>query len=410
MRSLTTAAIERMKVPERGQIDHFDKGYPGFAVRCSYGGAKTFIHVYRHHGKLKRRSLGRFPSVTLAEAREAWRRNRNVLEKGEDPTRVAPMPRTFEAVTAEWLKRDQGGNRTAAEVARLIAREAAPAWQGRLIATIKRPDVLSLIDGVVDSGRIPTAQHLHAYLHRLFRWSVGRGYIEQNPLADADKPGKDKIVRRDRKLEDDAELAAVWHATFKIGEAGIEGAAAGWPFGPLIRLLILTAARCSEIGALRWPEIVDNAISLSGDRTKNAEPRLIPLSPASLQLIEALPRIGDSQFVFTTTGERPVSGRSGAKRQLDRLALVDGKPLKPWRLHDFRRTIATRMQKLGIGLQVIEAVLGHISGSRAGIVGVYQQHRFDPEKRAALDAWAVEVERIVSGKSANVIPLRAAHV
>jgi integrase-like protein len=172
-----------------------------------------------------------------------------------------------------------------------------------------------------------------------------------------------------------------------------------WPFGPAIRLLTLTAARREEIGALRWSEIHGDEIRVPGERSKSGEPRVIPLSPAAAELIKSLPRHGE--HVFTTNGTTAISGWAKAKRALDAAAAeFHGQPLEPWRVHDIRRTAATGLQRLGVGLQVIESVLGHIGGSRAGVVGVYQRHRFDAEKRSALEAWAREIERIAGSKRA----------
>jgi integrase len=200
-------------------------------------------------------------------------------------------------------------------------------------------------------------------------------------MADLPKPGA--AVKRDRVLTD-AELAAVWKAAEKTH----------WPFGPAIRLLILTAARREEIGALSWAtEINGDEIRIPAARSKTGEPRIIPLSPAAAELIKGLPHHGE--HVFTANGTSAISGWSKAKRTLDQAAAeINGGPLPAWRLHDIRRTVATGLQRLGIGLQVIESVLGHVGGSRTGIVGVYQRHPFEAEKRAALNAWAREVERI----------------
>jgi Phage integrase family len=192
-------------------------------------------------------------------------------------------------------------------------------------------------------------------------------------------------VKRDRVLSD-GELRALWRAAEKTA----------WPFGPAIRLLILTAARREEIGALRWSEIHGDEIRIPGERSKTGEPRIIPLSPTAVELIGALPRTGD--HVFTTNGTTAIGGWSKAKRLLGTTAAeIHGSPLAPWRLHDIRRSVATGLQRLGVGLQVIESVLGHVSGSRAGIVGVYQRHQFEAEKRQALEAWAHEVARISGG-------------
>jgi integrase len=129
-----------------------------------------------------------------------------------------------------------------------------------------------------------------------------------------------------------------------------------------------------------------DCINLTGDRTKNGEARVVPLSKLALDIINGVQRIAESLFVFTTNSTRPVAGWSRAKIELDSASGVSN-----WRIHDLRRTMATGMQKLGVTLQVVEAVLGHTSGSRAGIVGVYQRHNYATEKQAALEAWGKHV-------------------
>jgi integrase len=396
-RALTAAAVSRLKPPKIGQVDHFDKGFPGLALRISYGGAKTWVYFYRLHGRQCRLTLGTWPAMELGGARAAWQAARTIVGKGENPARQRPAAAdSFEAVADEWLKRDQAHNRSHDEVRRVIDRDVKPAWRGRQISTIGRRDVLELIDAIADRGAITLARRTHAHLHRLFRWSVGRGILEVNPMTDLPKPGA--AVKRDRTLAD-PELALVWRAAVDTE----------WPFGPAIRLLILTAARRTEIGSLRWSEIAGDTIRLEGTRTKSGEPHSIPLAPQVVALIDGLPRVAGSDFVFTTTGRTAVSGWSKAKELLDK-AVTDlnrGRPLPAWRAHDLRRTAATGLQRLGVSLQVIEAILGHVSGTRAGIVGVYQRHHFDDEKRAALEAWARHLEAVVSGRpSATVTPLR----
>jgi integrase len=198
---------------------------------------------------------------------------------------------------------------------------------------------------------------------------VARGILQMSPMTGMDKPASE--VKRDRVLSDD-ELMAVWRGAEQLG----------FPFGTAVQLLILTGARREEIGQLKGSEIVNTTISLKGARTKNGEPHDIPLSAPVLALLKDVPHIGDSDYVFTTNGKTPISGWSRAKSDLDKISGVGD-----WRIHDLRRTVATGLQKLSTPLQVTEAVLGHISGSRAGVVGVYQRHDYADEKRSALDAW-----------------------
>jgi integrase len=390
-RPLTNAAVERLKPPSSGQVDRFDRGYPGFCLRVSYGGRKTWVFFYRLGGRLRRMTLGTYPAIGLAEAREAWRKARADVQAGRDPLEHRGDGATdFQGVFEEWLKRDQAGNRSVNIVRRSIERDVLPHWQHRQIADIKRRDVLNVLDAIVDRGAPVSACRIHARLHRLFAWAVGRGILEVNPLANVPKPGQE--APRDRVLTE-AELVKVWNAAEQIG----------WPFGRAVQLLILTGARREEIGQLRWSEIDGDTIKLNGARTKTSQPHNVPLSSPALALLEQVPRIAGNDFVFTTTGKTPISGWTRVKAKLDRVSQVTA-----WRIHDLRRTTATGLQKLGIPLQVTEAILGHTAGSRAGVIGIYQRHDYANEKRAALEAWGEHVMALVEGRElGKVVPIKA---
>jgi len=218
-------------------------------------------------------------------------------------------------------------------------------------------------------------------------------------MAYLPKPGAE--VKRKRVLNDD-ELRLAWAAAEQIG----------WPMGTAIQVLMLTCARRDEIGDLQWREFdkARNEIRLEGDRTKNGEDHTIPLSAAVRALIDAAPRIAGSKFVFTTTGNTPISGWSHAKETIDLIMVAraqnearnrgedaDNVIIKPWRIHDLRRTAATGMERLGVKQQVVEALLGHIAGSKAGITGVYQQYEYEQEKRDAVEKWAKHIDALVRG-------------
>jgi integrase len=351
-------------------LEVFDLGYPGLSLRIGHGGAKTFQQFYRVGGKLKRETLGRWPAITLATARDTWRRTREAVARGEAPS-ANGKGQLFEHVVEEWLRRDQADSRQSSQyqLHRLVEADLLPAWRGRHVTNITKRDVLTLLDGVVDRGAPAQAKKIEAYVKRFFRWCHQRDLIAANPLEAMEPLPKPKS--RERILSDD-EFAKVWHAAD-------EG-----PHRIAIRLLVLTGARREEISQLKWCEIDGTSIVLAGERTKNGEPRIIPLSVPAMALLAANPHIGD--YVFTLGGHKPIGSWGRAKRALDDAAGVTG-----WRIHDLRRTVATGMQKLGVTLQTVEAVLGHTSGSRDGIVGVYQRHDYAAEKISALEAWGAHV-------------------
>lgn len=373
-KSITTAAAQRIKLPKSGQVDHFDSSLPGLALRVSSSGRKTWVYFYRHAGKLRRMSFDVFPAMSVAAAHQKWLEARDLVQAGRDPGRVSQVGATdFDGVAEEWLRRDQEGNRSAKVVARMLQREVLPKWGHRQISDISRRDARDLIDAIVDRGHPTMARNFHTSLHRLFKWAKGRDIIDANPFADMEKPGG--AVRRDRVLTDE-ELVKVWRASDQLGA-----------YGPAIKLLILTGARREEIAKLRRNEIDGNFITLSGERTKNGEPHIIPLSTAALSVLGDIQQ-GDG-FVFAAG----LPDWSHSKKKLDKLAEIQA-----WHIHDLRRTAATGLQRLGIALQVTEAVLGHTGGSRAGIIGVYQRHDYAAEKRAALEAWGAHVMALVEGR------------
>ena len=370
-KSITDAAARRFKVG-KGQVDHYDSSFPGLHLRVSHTGRKAWGYHYRLGGKLKRTTFDLYPTMSVEAAHDAWRKARDAVRSGHSPgAKVASTD--FIGVFEEWMQRDQAKNKSQRTVRSYLERCVLPRWQHRPISTIGRRDCLDVIDALADQGKITAARRLHALLHRLFKWAIGRGIIEINPLNGVDKPGED--IKRDRVLSD-AELVKVWTAAEKIG----------FPYRTAVQLLILTGARRDEIGRLRWAEIIDGAISLDGARTKNSEPHVIPLSTAARALLDHIPRFGD--FVF---GRGRLTDWSRAKTKLDALAAL----AIPWRTHDLRRTCATGLQKLGTPLQVTEAILGHTAGSRAGVVGIYQRHGYADEKRAALEAWSAHVMALV---------------
>jgi integrase len=308
-----------------------------------------------------------------------------------------------------WLARDQSSNRSFAEVRRLFESDVLPAWGKRPLADIRKRDVIELVDKV--HGRAPVrANRLLARLRRFFNWCCGRDMLEANPAAHVEKPTPE--VRRDRVLSD-TELLEVWHA------AG----ALGGPYEAGLKLLILTGARREEVFQATRDELDkgESCIRLPADRNKNGEPRTIWLSEPATAIIRGLPRFGGSAWLLSVSGKKPYCNAGRDKAKLDvaiaaarrRAAVESGADpdeviaMPGWRLHDLRRTVATGMQRLGARLEAIEAVLGHISGSRAGIVGIYQRHRFNDEARAALALWGEHVRALIEGGARDkVVPLR----
>ncbi|MGI9449815.1 MAG: tyrosine-type recombinase/integrase [Geminicoccaceae bacterium] len=391
-------AITKRFVDTASQGRHYDDKLTGFGLYVGKSGTKSYYLEYRpgrgRKVSIRRITIGRHGAPwTPSQARDKALELLAAVKAGNDPldARDARTSRTVADVIEEWLRRDQAKNRSAREVERIMNRDVLPAWGKRPIEEIRKRDVIALIDGIADRAPIMANRTL-AHIKRMLKWAASRDIIENDPAAHVVKVAPE--VKRDRVLTDD-ELVSVWQASEETG----------YPFGSAVQMLILTGARREEIFSLSWPEFDDDAIRLPAERSKVKEARTIPLSPQSLALLRSLPRFDDGDVVFSFTGKTRFDNVGRAKPRLDKaIAAARGEPLPPWRLHDIRRTVATGLQRLGVRLEVIETVLGHVSGSRAGVVGTYQRHRFEDEAKAAIVAWGEHVGAITRNSSARVLP------
>jgi integrase len=396
---LTELAVSKMRPPKAGRIEYFDTLLPSFGLRITAVGAKSWIVMTRVNGKLKRVTLGRYPTTGLADARDLARKAIVDAQQGKTPLGARARRHvidgdTVAAVLAEFIARDQRGKgrRTWRQVEQALTRElTAAGWMARPIAGIARRDVIELLDRVMDRGATTMANRLLAHLRRMLAWAVERGILEVSPAAGVRAPASE--VDRDRVLEP-AELAAVWRGCDALG----------WPFGPLVQLLMVTGQRRDEVAHMAWPDLdLERRLwTLPRELVKADRAHDVPLSPLALEVVAGLPRVGVG-LVFPANrhgGSGPVSGFSKAKARLDHLSGITG-----WRLHDMRRTAASAMARLGHPPHVVAAVLNHAPASTHGITAVYVRHRYGDEKRAALDAWGREVERIIGRGEAKVVAL-----
>ncbi|MCE3248726.1 MAG: phage integrase family protein [Geminicoccaceae bacterium] len=379
----------------------WDQALSGFGLKVTPAGGKVYIVQYRTGGRgspTKRVTVGRHGSPwTPDQARRKAREILGNVAAGGDPAgerqaerQAQKAPRnTVSAVAEEWLKRDQASNRRLPEVERILARDVLPAIGDVPITDLRKRDVIELVDGIADRGSGIMANRTLAIVKRMLTWAAARDIIEANVAQFVEPPADE--TRRDRVLCD-AELVEIWRAA----------EAQGAPYGAGVKLLMLTAARREEIFGLSEGELdLDGSvIRLPASRTKVKEGRTIPLSPPALAVLRALPRLA-GPYLLSATGERPWCDFPRSKRYLD--ARLPG--MAPWVLHDIRRSVATGLQRLGARLETIEAVLGHVSGSRRGIVGTYQRHAFATEARAALDGWGRHVEALLSGATNNVVAM-----
>jgi integrase len=396
---LTDSKIKALRPPESGQVEYADALVPGLRLRVGSSGTKTFILRKRVRGRSCNLTLERYHErrFTLADARKKARALLSDIEAGAEPRprgrgrHVAQSASTVEALFNDY-RAAKAGRRSIREIERIFRKYVIPEFGGRLADSITRADITRLVDSI--SART-MARAVGAQLSAFYSWAMPRlDRLESNPCRDAWKPPKPPA--RDRVLSDE-EIKAVWKASIEEPV----------PFGPGIRLLLLTLQRRDEVFSANVGEfdLRKGLWTIPGSRAKNGVVHIVPLSAAALTEIE--PLIGDRKdgklFPARGRAHHPASGFSKSwARVRESVEKQLGRPVERFTMHDLRRTGATGLQRLGIRLEVTEAVLNHVSGSRGGIVGVYQRHHFTNEKRHALTEWAGELHRIVSRKEPAV--------
>ena len=389
MAKLTAKTVETIS-PRAVRQEIPDALLPGLYLILQPSGARSWAVRYRHNGKPRKHTLGPYPVIDLATARALGTKALRAVAEDRDPAseRQERRANSVAAVVAQFLAK-HGRNyrpRTFQEAQRLLRQNLVARWGNQPLASITRKQLRDMLDQLVANDTPMLANRVHSIIRKLFGWAVENEIIAVSPFVGLKAPAEEKS--RDRILTDQ-ELRAVWHAA---GHLGV--------YGSLVRLLILTGQRRGEIAGLTWSEIdLDKRlISLPRDRVKNDHAHEVPLSAQAVVLIQALPRNSERYALSLRGGV--MTGFGKPKAQLDKLCGV-----ADFVLHDLRRTAASGMARLGVGLPVIEKVLNHVGGSFAGVVGIYQRHDFAGEKRRALDLWSSHIATIVADRP--VVSLRS---
>jgi integrase len=431
---LTDLYVEKLK-PTRGRrVEIFDATFPGLALRVSESGQKSWSLFYRHRGKQHRYTIGAYPQFKPSAARAKATEIRNQVDMGVNPAvekrsrRNDPLPEveTFETVLADYFSQYAATNMapsTYAETKRQLERDVLPHWKTMPLRDIRDRHVLKLINDIAAAGNGVTANRTFSRLRAFFNWSISQLRLETSPAKGLVAPVKEEA--RDRALSDD-EIRWFWSATEEIG----------WPFGPIARLLLLTAQRRDEVSKMSWSEIdfAKGVWTIPKERAKNNRAHEVALSAGALAVLKSLPQ-PHRGLVFSVTGDDAVSGFSRAKDRLDfamlrlrrrelgqpesddelrrHLDIAKRKPLPVeiphWTLHDLRRSAVTKMaEDLKIAPHIVDKILNHASGTIRGVAAIYNRAQYLDERRAALEAWSSWVVALTNPnkKKTNVVGLR----
>jgi integrase len=408
----------------------WDEVERGLAVRVTDKGVVSFIVTRRVKGSPTpvRITIGRYGDVSLADARVQAAKLKTEMRGGSDPrtrrreeieakkradeeARLANLRATahrFDAVAERYIA-EHSKMRSAHYTALVIRKDLVPRWDSLPITQITRRHVTEMlhdIKGDKERRRNPegisyAASKALAAASGLFGWAIASNLYEGFEHSPTTHVSAKRILgektKRDRVLDEDEIRAFIAAAT-----------AMNYPWGPLAKILLLSACRLREIAEAQWSEVdaVNLMLVVPAARMKGKREHSIPLTPAMQDIIGSLPKFQQGQFLFSSSGGRaPVGAFGRFKERLDaRMATAMPDGIKPWVLHDLRRTARSLMSRAGIAPDVAEKCLAHLPG---GVQGTYDRWSYLPERRAALEALAALVDRIIK-PTANVVPLRRA--
>ena len=383
MPRLTESAIAKAAIPPgKRDIIIFNSELPGFGVRIFESGKASCIVKYSVNGQQRRLTLGKFAAGTLKDMRAEASRVLAKARLGEDVAEKKRAAKAAKITSAGDLikrylneRRSEFRPKTFLEQVRYLERYWS-ALHDTPIETITRRDVVLQLDTIAEAHGKVSADRARTALSAFFSWAIDKSYLDASPVIAIKR--RNTNGSRTRVLSE-PELAAIWQACRNDD------------YGRILRLLILTAQRKSEIADLEWSEIdlERSQIILPPGRTKNEREHIIPLSAAAIAIIEQVPRRLNREYLFGE-GTGGFSGWSKAKPAIDKRL----PKMPPWVVHDIRRSVITHMNERGFAQpHIIEAIANHVSGHKANIAGVYNRSVYAAEKRTALEAWGAHFSK-----------------
>ena len=378
--------VKKLKAEGKTDMTVFDDTTSGLGLRIRASGAASWVFVYKLGRETKQRkmTLGTFTTLPLPRAQEMAKEMYALARKGEDPAamkaeKIADAAKTFEIAAKEFLKFKE--DKLSTDYYNTTTRHLnvyAKTLHLLPVKGITQPHIATLLTTVREEKGESTADHMRASLSSFFTWAAKEGLMGVTPSNPVTFTHKGEPAERDRVLTLE-EMRKIWKATEDQTKT----------FSQIVRLLMFTLQRRTEIGALDRSETdFDEALIIfPKERMKNGQEHKLPMSGPVVQILNRLPVINDRTLYFGT-GEGGFSGWDKAKKSLDeRIG-----PIAHWTLHDLRRTGDTMMNDvLHIDPHVVDAVLHHISGptsGKAGVAGVYNKAEYIAKKRDALDRWA----------------------
>lgn len=426
--AFTAFALKRIPVPKPAltpegkpklaQTDYWDNSAPGFGLRVTSTGTRSWQVLTRLLGQssVKRFTIGRYAEkegdggLSLAQARAEALALKGRIARGENPRQteahekadaIRRSAQTFRTIAEEFLETHHPKKKkvlrpaTKRRYTGLLLGSDMVAWHARPLSSLTRADIVDLLHRMQKRGVPVSANRALAVLKKLMAWAIQQNLIEHSPCDHIQAPAAETPRARhlfgSHRYNQPSELALLWRACEHVG-----------PLGALPKLLMLTGQRLSEVAEMRAEELIDldgaePRWHIPGTRTKNHKDHVIPFTPMAVKILDAMPRFAGSALIFTTNGATPMSGFTNFKKRIDREIekLLKAQPTRyagqfkaPWVFHDLRRTFKTGLAELGIPSDVRDALVNH---TPQGVAAHYDHAEHDAAKRQALLRWEAHI-------------------
>lgn len=393
-KELTHQIIKGMKPPEKA-IAYYDEVESGLILRLSKAGTKTFAYRYRFAGKNRRFTIGKFPAVSLSEARKEVQRLKVEVNRGNDPQakkqakKNRPEPKKFEDLVKQFKAKHLPTLKASTQktYSERIDSELLPVFEGRPVKDISRGQIMELLEEIAYVRGKPThSNRVRAILSSMYSFGVQREIAEDNPVKTIKPLGKE--IKRERVLTE-AEIKKLWELFSTMIE----------PSGSLLKILLLLGQRKGETSSMKWNQVKDNIWTIPKEQTKAGRKHYVPLPPLAIEIIKRLEN--DSPYVFQSylkKGE-PIKWINGGFNQL-----AEEAGITDIRIHDLRRTAATYMAELGVDRTILGKVLNHkgLAGD-SQVTARYDRYSYMDEKEQALNRWSYKLQQIIEGKTETKI-------
>jgi integrase len=336
-RLLTARWIQGVSVPATGQVEYFDTKIPGLALRVTRNGVKSWTLVYRHEGRVRRWTIGRYPDLSLADAREKAADAKREIAHGADPAGEKQLRRhapTVTEIAEHYLQlHARVHKRSWREDERMLREDILPQWGNRPAASIARREVTLLLDAIVERGAPIQANRTLAVIRKMYNWALSRDLVEHNPCLMVKAPGREQA--RDRVLTAD-EIVQVWRACEQVRTHT----------AAILQLQLLTGQRVSEVRLMQWAAIYGVWWTIPASVTKNKLAHRVYLAPPALEILSAL-RAWSGRMPWVFPGVDPQKPLARVQAVCTRVKTLSGVTFQP---HDLRRAAASSMTSMGIPL------------------------------------------------------------